>query len=676
MENENKSSFVRMILCIAITVLIFSVFLLRLFNWQIIQSPKYKEISQTSTSYTVMSEETRGEIFDCNGKPLVTNKTSYDVILDKLYIESKNQNEIIIKLLALFEENDGKWIDTLPITVASDGSFSLVEGHEDEIEYIKDEMLSLGVFTTTEDYIESFKKRYEITDELDNYTLRNLISVRYNMELEGFDYQTPYVFAEQISDKMVAVVSENMQDYPSVEVKTTLNRTVDNGTLMPHILGNVGAINEDEYEALKDSGYELNDSVGKFGVESALEAHLKGVEGSKTVMRNSSGTVVDVIEEVAAQPGHSVFLTVDSELQKIANKSLEENVKAAKKAGEESVEQAKWLGEEKQSLLGEDCETGAVVMLDVDDFSVLCASSYPSFDLSKYSDYDYYMSLISNENTPLYNRAFNGSFAPGSVFKPLVAMAALEEGVIKSTTEIDCTRKYDYFPKDPVYCMGRHGEIALHSALVQSCNYYFAETGRLLGIDSMYLYAEKFALGTPTGIEVSESQGVLAGRDSEVWTQGNTVQAAIGQSDNTFTPLQLATYTATIANDGVRLKTHIVSKITDYNKTTVIKENKSDNPTVMNESSISPENIKKVQHAMYDVVHNEDGTAYSSFQGFSVPVAAKTGTAENAGSDHAVFICYAPYDNPQVALAVVLENGAKGKYAMNVAKDLLTAYFK
>ena len=190
----------------------------------------------------------------------------------------------------------------------------------------------------------------------------------------------------------------------------------------------------------------------------------------------------------------------------------------------------------------------------------------------------------------------------------------------------------------------------------------------------MYLYAEKFGLGEYTGVEIEESKGFLAGRDSTSWQAGNTVQAAIGQSDNSFTPLQLATYTATIANDGVRLKTHVVSKVTNYERTEVLQDY-SKTKTVDN-CGISQENLDVVQNGMLQVTQSDDGTAYSMFGDYKVKVAAKTGTAENSGSDHTTFICYAPYDDPEVAIAVVIEHGVKGKYSMQVAKDLLDTYFK
>ena len=314
-------------------------------------------------------------------------------------------------------------------------------------------------------------------------------------------------------------------------------------------------------------------------------------------------------------------------------------------------------------------------MLDVSDFSVLASASYPTYDLNKYSEYsDYYIKLAQDENSPMYNRAFVGSFACGSVFKPCVAAAALEEGILDNKTEIYCSQYYDYYPTNVVECMHYHGSLDVTGAITQSCNYFFAEAGRRLGIDTMYLYAERFGLGEYTGIEVEESSGTLAGRDSTSWLPGNTVQAAIGQSDNAFTPLQLAAYAATIANDGTRQKVHVIDKITNYERTQTVEDYST--PETVCTSGVSQENLDIVQNAMLSVTQSSQGTAYSMFGDYKVKVAAKTGTAENAGSDHTTFICYAPYDKPEVAIAVVLEHGAKGMYSMQVAKDLLDAYFK
>lgn len=673
-KKERNVSRFRFVVCISVVAVFFCAFVAKLYVWQIAEGKEYKEIALSSTSYTEKTDAARGEILDCNGEGLTVNKTCYKIVLNKLYIDMEEINSTIERLVSYMEIRDEKWQDVLPIVVTSKGGYSFKAESEQEVNVLKSaEFLGLDDKADSTTCMKALAKRYNAENITDAKTLRNVVSVRYNMERCGFSNTTPYDFALDISSQMVSIISENFQNTGGIEVGTYLERESPDADIAPHLLGALGSISEEEYNEKTSQGktYSYTDKIGKFGVEAAFEDILKGQSGTKIVEKNSDGTVVREVRKTDAKPGDTIYLTIDSKIQNATNKALAENVKAAKKNGEQ--QQAAYGGKD----YGEDCHSGAAVMLSVKDFSVLAAASYPSYDLEKYSLYDdYYVSLENDEkNAPLYDRAFFGSFAPGSIFKPCVACAALEEGVIKQDTIIDCTKYYDYYETDPVACMGTHGPINLFSAITQSCNYFFAETGRRLGINTMYLYAEKFGLGENTGVEVNESTGTLAGRDSSSWTGGNTVQAAIGQSDNAFTPLQLATYVATIANDGTRLKTHVVSKITDYKRENVVKYNDPENPEVIDTVSVSKDNMELVQSGMRNVAASSDGTAYSVFGDYKVKIAAKTGTAENSGSDHTTFICYAPYDNPEVAVSVVIEHGARGVYSMNVAKAMLDSYF-
>lgn len=670
-DSKNKYPKTTITVCIIITLAFFVLFTARLVDWQIVHGSEYRELAKRSTSYTVQTDATRGEILDKNGDGIVVNTTHYKIVIDKLYANEETLDTNLLALINLMNLTGDKWEDTLPIEL-SGNTLSYKKGAEDEIAtLLSEDYLNLDENTTVQDCYKKLLGRYKIDENLSLSEQRNLVSVHYNMELTGYSSSNPYVFAKDIKRSTVSAVSENTQGVSGIDVQTYLVRKAQDNDLAPHILGALGSITEEEYEKLKDGEktYSLTDSVGKFGIELAFESQLKGEGGMKIIKRNSDGTIVDTIETIDSKPGNTVYLTLDKKLQETAVKSLAENVKAAKAQGvatKQSYGGSGW---------GEDCETGAVVMLSVKDFSVLAAASYPTYDLNKYSQYgDYYVKLSENKNSPMYNRISVGSFACGSVYKPCVACAALEEKTITKETEIFCKQEYDYYPSNVVHCMHYHGDENVTGAIAQSCNYFFAETGRRLGIETMYLYSEKFGLGEYTGIEIEESKGTLAGRDSTSWMPGNTVQAAIGQSDNAFTPLQLATYAATLANDGTRLKTHVVSKVTDYERTKTIEDYSK--PTVVDTCGISKENLDIVQKAMFEVTQSEDGTAYSMFGDYKVKVAAKTGTAENAGSDHTTFICYAPFDKPEVAVAVVIEHGAKGRYSMQVAKDLLDAYFK
>ena len=671
-KQKKDGGYVRALLCLLLVIVIFGIFVLRLFDWQIVHGKEYKEISVASSSYTVSSEATRGEILDVNGKELAVNKTAYNIVINRVYIGEGQMNDIIITLLNILAQCGADYIDELPISVQGDG-FVLDAGSGGDVEYIESSAMLDKEGLTADEIMQGLSERYD-ADYLDDlYLRRAVVSVRYNMEKKGFSYQQVYTFAQGVDSDVVALVSEKTQTIPAVEIRVTNERVIKNGSAAPHIVGVVGALSEEEYEENKDKGYALNDSIGKFGIEAALEEYLRGSAGVKTITKDADGNIMSEEETVEAKPGDTVYLTIDSRIQEVANYSLMMNVNAARTAGERAVANAKASNAKQQSKLGEDCKAGAAVMLDLRDFSVLASSTYPSYDLSKYYDSDYSDYLFNNEDAPLFNRAFNGVFSPGSSFKPCVALAALQEGIIDQNTTINCTGHYDYYKNDPVNCMGRHGSISLHTAIAQSCNYYFAELGRRVGITTMYLYAEKLGLGVKTGIEVDESAGVLAGRDSTTWYEGNTVQAAIGQSDNTFTPVQLATYVATIANNGVRYRTHLVRKIVDYERNETVLYNDPEKPEVVDKAGISKENLKKVQYAMREVVTTGTGSTYAGK--YPVSMAAKTGTAENAGSDHVTFVCYAPYDKPEIAVAVVLEHGAKGKYAQQVAMDMMDAYF-
>lgn len=662
----------RALLCLILVVVIFALFAVRLFDWQIVHGEEYKKLSVASTSYTVTSQATRGEIYDVNGKQLAVNETSYQIVINRIYLSDNRINDVIVSLIAIMRECGAEYIDELPISVSGE-QYVLDEGSAGDVEYIESEAMLNREGLSAQEIIDGLAERYDINNINDPFLRRSVVSVRYNMEKRGFSYQQVYVFANEVDSDVVAVVSERTQTEPAVEIRTTNERVIKNGTIIPHILGVVGALSEEEYEELKDDGYELNDTVGKFGIEAGLEDYLRGEAGEKTITKDADGNIVSEKETVKAKPGDTVYLTIDSNIQAVTNYSLAANVKGARLAGEQAVREAKATNAKQQSLLGEDCIAGAAVMLDLRDFSVIAAASAPNYDLSKYYDPDYSEYLFTDDTVPMFNRAFNGAFAPGSSFKPCTALAALQEGIITEDTIINCTGTYDYYKDGIVNCLHKHGEIDMTDAMAHSCNYYFAEVGRRIGITTMYLYAEKLGLGVKTGLEVNEDAGFLAGRDSTTWYEGNTVQAAIGQSDNTFTPVQLATYVATIANNGVRYKTHLVRKIVNYEQDETVLYNDPEKPEVVADAGASKSNINKVKRSMREVLIS--GTAMDTAGKYPMEYAGKTGTAENAGSDHVTFVCFAPYEKPEIAIAVVLEHGAKSRYAQYVAMDMMDAYF-
>lgn len=669
----------RYVVCALILLGIFSAFALRLFQWQIVDGQEYYDLSNTTSSSYIKLTATRGEILDRDGNTLALNRTCYDIVFDDTLIDHEKLNDTILELIGIMEETKTEWIDNLPIELNEDGSYSFKENYDSEIEFLKSSsMLHVNSYATADEcmtqLLDMFDcKEYEPEDAI------KIVSVRYNMKKNLFDADSPYTFAKDISSDVMTVVNERTANMAGVRVDTTTIREYPDGALAPHIIGKTGPLTEEQYESFKEennifnikdnlSGYSYDDTMGQNGIEYAMEDTLRGENGKLAIETDRDGNLIDSEIEVKPQAGNTVYLTLDSRIQAVTNASLSKNVQDAKAAARPGYEED-----------GEDCEAGAAVMINVKTGEVLAASTYPSYDLNKYiTDIAYYNELNNNKNYPMINRAFNGTFAPGSIFKPVVAAAALQEGAITSSTLIHCDGIYHYYESSGFKptCMGSHGNISVTTAIEKSCNIFFYETGRLLGIRKLDAYGTLFGLGQKTGLEVSESAGVLSNpedyerRSGSAWTDGMTSLAAIGQLDDAFTPVQLASYCASIANGGNRMQLHLVDKVTDYTRENVIEKVE---PNVLNNVGVDDENLAIVRQGMRQVALT--GTA-SDFANYGVAIGAKTGTAQvDSHSDNVTFIAFAPYDDPEIAIAVVIEHGDRGTYSKNVARDMLNAYF-
>lgn len=652
--NPKNINMKRYVILLGSAAVVCGVFVTRLVDWQIINTEEYKVRANSSNIYFVKTDPVRGEILDRDGVGLAVNDMGYKIVLDRLLIEKGTENDLILKVVRLLEALDNEWIDILPIGIDKNG-FYFTQGHESQILSLK-KTLNLGENASAEECIKKMCERYKIGDYSDA-DRRVVCSVKYNMEKSGGYYlkSMPYILCDSVSKDAVIIISERFKDLKGVRIQTSLIRKYINGEIAPHIVGYTGFMSGEEYEKKKDS-YPMDALIGKTGIEAVFEDELRGFGGKRMMQMSREGGVINVSEKEPAKSGNTVFLTLSSKLQEVANKSLKENV-------------------EKAHLGASDCVSGATVVLNVKDFSVLAASTYPGYDLTRFmEDKSYYSELANDKAVPLLNRAFLGAYAPGSIYKPLVACAALDSGKITPDDTITCSGSFNYYSGYRLRCMGVHGAANLKLALSKSCNVYFAELGRRLGADLLKEYANKFGIGVKTGIEVGESSGIVAGPEHSKavgahWYESGSSQAAIGQSDNMITPVQLATYVATIANNGVRYKTHLVNKITDYSRNKVIREIA---PEVIENLNISEENLKAVQSSMREVALS--GTA-RDFASYPIPIAAKTGTAQNSGSDHTTFICYAPYDDPQIAISVVIAHGKTGMASKNVARDIMNSYF-
>lgn len=661
----------RTAVCILLVVLVCVIFEARLFQWQIVEGDEFLQQAMINRSDGVELDGARGEILDRNGSVLAGNRTSYNIVMNALKMDYDRRNAVIISVIDILKERGEEWRDRLPIVLLEDGSFAFKEDAEDEVSTLKaQDGLNLADYASAEECMDALCEYYGC-EGYSSEDARNVASVRYGMTRDGFSRTNPYVIARDVSSETVAVISQLSDELPGVEPSVAAVRYYgEEGSLAPHILGTVGAISGEEYDrAVQEdkaydpennlSGYKWTDTVGVGGLEEAFEEDLRGERGIESIYTDDNGELVRTAVTTQPKEGNSLKLTLDSDLQRAANFSLKENIERNTGAA--------------------DCTAGAVVALNVKDFGVLACSSYPTYDLNRYTqDDDYYNMLVEDENSPLFNRALNGVFVPGSIFKPLVALAALQEGTITAGTSYYCGGEFEYYDM-VLKCTSSYGYFDVYSALEQSCNTYFCNVGVNLGIDILDAYAEYFGLGEKTGVELSEDSGIMSGPQEyseqhagAIWTGGVTAQTAIGQADNMFTPIQLADYCATIANGGKRLRVHFLDSVTDYTGEKTVRKYE---PEELYDAGLSQDVLGIVREGMR--MAGISGTASDTFSDYPISVACKTGTAETSGGHEAniSFICYAPADDPEIAVAVMLEYGNKGDYARRVAKDVLDEYF-
>lgn len=666
--------------CILLVLAVFVVYELRLVQWQLVEGDKYEQLSLSSRTDTIEIEAARGEILDRDGTVLAGNRSSYNIVYDALDMDYDRRNATIIQVIDLLEERGETWRDRLPIVLAEDGTYQYKEDSESAIQTLQ-EALSLAEYATAEECMAELAQQYDCQG-YSKEDMRNVASVRYSMTQDGFSRTSPYVIAEDVSAETVGVISERSEEWPGIETRVAVTRYYgEDGALAPHVVGYTGVITDTQYQqAVEDgttydaenniSGYKWSDTMGRSGIEAAFEEELRGQRGEETIYTDSSGGVESTAVTTAPEEGHTVQTTLDSDLQRVANLSLEKNIQGNTDA--------------------RNCTSGAAVVLDVDTFGVLASSSYPTYDVNQLvesiaGDGEYYNNLLADENQPMLNLALNGVFTPGSVFKPVVALAALQEGQLSAATSVYCPGYYELADLRLGCTCGGGNTWNVYGALAHSCNTFFSTVGYDLGISTLDPYAEYFGLGTTTGVELGEATGIMSNpqeyRENHgvEWTDGVTSQTAIGQADNMFTPIQLATMCATIANGGVRLQTHFLDKVLDYTGETVLEEYE---PVELYDAGITSDVLGVVQTGMQMVA--TQGTAADVFANYPVSIACKTGTAETSTPDengnkptepNLSFICYAPADDPEIAVAVMIEQGNTGNYANNVAKDILDQYF-
>ena len=659
-----------------ITICISVVFIIRLFNLQIVEGKDYREKSERRMLRTEVVTAPRGEIVDRNGVILATNKLSFNVELYKVNVSAKEQNDALVKLINILEENGDSIYSSFPINDEKSG-FDF-DSEEEEKKW-KEEMgfdISLDFNQVIQKYIEKFA-----LEDYDRSTQIKIIQIKYEGNLNGYSLFNSATIAKDISEKSHAMIEEDIYELYGASIVSVPVRYYPNGNFASHILGYVGKISSDEYASKKDDGYSVNSIVGKSGVELSFEKYLKGENGENKVETDLKGNTSTSTTTKNAVAGNTLALTIDYRLQKVAEESLKNTIKGLKDG----------------SLVGktvDDADSGAVVVLDVKTGEVLAMASYPDYDinaLTKGLSTKEWNALNNNSLKPMYNRAISGTYSPGSTYKMLVGMAGLMNGKITVDERILDTGIYPYGHNPKCWIFSyyglTHGYVNLSEALEVSCNCYFYEVGRRIGIDEIIKYSKIFGLGEKTGIELTnEAKGRIAGenRNDNEWYLGMTLSAAIGQSDSAYTPLQLANYISTIANGGTLNKVSIVKKITNEDTSEDISlveiEEYASSITGANFTSkkvnIDSSYIDAIKEGMRAVTNDTGGTSYNLFKDSEIEVAGKTGTSQvSSGSNNGIFVGFAPYDDPQIAVVAIIEHGAEGTYTANVVKPIMDEYF-
>ena len=671
-----------------LTAAVFVLLVGLLVKTQLIEGDKYKDAAESYAVAQNSVSASRGEILGCNGEPLVTNRQGNSLIFKYAFFpsakEQPRRNELIASLIQLFESNKLTWIDRLPIRYNAKGKLVVDKTKSEEFSYlVSDNMLALeaGEKATADECLDALIERYGL-QSYDRKQARKIASVCFGMKYLYFSDSSPYKFAEDVPTEIVSRIMEQSSTYPGVAAETESYREYNDVTAFSHILGVVGSISAEEYERenailqeklrdpslssrdaaiLKNDAYSLNDRYGKSGIEQVMESYLRGRNGIRTLTTASDGTVH---EDYLVKPvqGNTVVTTIDPGLQKVCAEAL-----------------ADMLDDNRATELFP--KAGGMVVLDVNSGAVLADVSLPTYDITRYfKDYD---KLAADTSSPLWNRTLQSAYAPGSTMKPSVALAGLEEGVLNADTSFYCSGTY--VVEDQIFgCLSSHGYLNVVGGLRESCNCFFYETGKRLGIDKMNKYGNLLGLGQATGIELDEAEGTLASiankeANGEVWNPGDTVQAAIGQSDNLFTPLQLANYCATLANGGTRYKPFIIKSVLSSDMSEVLYETQ---PTVLNTLGVKQSNLALVREGMHEVVTSSGVSRY--YGNCVTDPAGKTGTSqvvrETPGggtmvSTNAFFITFAPYDKPEIAIAIVAENAMNGTRASQAAVPVYNYYF-
>ena len=711
---EGKQFNRRTLAVAAVLAVMLAVFVGVLYNLQIVHVEDYRAMSVVKIDNRVTVEGARGELLDRYGRELVTNRAVYRITLNtRLMGDEAQRNPNLMELITICRDNGLSWSDSLPISTTAPFTYTTdtplayeLEGggvaftrlgrllnalplgetvkaslnlpDTRDIEAAKD-LTEIPAGPTAEELIAALRNYFEIDPAWSDEDARALIGVLYEVNLRTYEInQQEYIFAQDVDIDVISAIKERGLTGVSVDATTVREYQT---SAAAHLLGRVGSIQNSTWDYYRELGYSMNDKVGIDGAESAFESYLRGESGTLVQELDTSGRVISEYwytnsktgETDEPEPGDNVMLTLDLRLQEKVEEILANTI---------------------ENLDSEDTEGGAVVVESVKDGEILAMASYPTFDLANvYSNSTLYNEVKDNPLRPFTNRATQEFYYPGSTFKPLVAIAALEEGLTTPTEEIEDTGSLelpeeehypygDFHPQCWIYRQygGNHGWENLAEALRDSCNIYFYTLGHRLGIDKIDEYAAAFGLGEPTGIEVPEVKGWVAGPATsealnQTWYGGNLLNAAIGQDNTQVTPLQLANYIVTLLNGGDHLVPHLLKtvKSSDYSETVYEQERE-----VRNSLELDPANVDAVKQGMWAVANDPESTVDQYLSNLAVEVGAKTGSAQVGSAEreaNAIFTLFAPYDDPEIVISIVVEGGASGGNLAQAAGEIVNYYF-
>ena len=674
MERKDSQSNIRLYVLGSLLALALVVYIGVLYDIQINQHDYYLARSIRTITQEETVEASRGVITDRSGREMVSSRFSYNLTFDSSALdEGEDENEAILRLVKLCQSQGVAWVDNLPITKTAPFSYtftSLTELNETQrnrfTAFLRDQLEVVPEDTTAEDItadylsslglsahalVERLRQEFKVPVTFSLNEARSVIGVQYELSIRKLMNTTAYAMVEDIDTQMISLLNDG--DYAGAKITASSVREY-NTTYAAHILGTVTPIWAEEYDALKEQGYSGNDRIGRSGVEAAFAQYLKGTDGKRIVSTNADGKITGEYYEKAPQPGNTVELTIDLSLQQAVESALAEAV-------------ADMNAED-----GDETRGAGAAVIQVGTGEVLALASYPTYDPAAYNrDYN---SLLANPANPLLNRATQGAYVPASTLKPLVAVAALETGATTPSEKIKDTGKW-YYPGDPnswLWCWNHsgHGWVNAATAITNSCNYYFATMGYRMGMDTLREYLTAFGLGQSTGIEIGDRAGTLPenppGENQAPW-------AAFGQGNQLYTPLQLANYVATLVSGGKHCQPHLLKAVKSYDNTQILAVGDS---TPANVVEMKDSTLQAVKEGMLGYTQ-PGGQVYSYFKDCVVTAGAKTGTAQLGGgtTNNGVFVCFAPYDDPQIAVSIVIEHGNAGAALASTAVKILNAYF-